>query len=237
MTIAAIMQPTYLPWPGYFDLIQRADVFIFLDDVQFARRSWQQRNRIALDDELVWLTVPVQKKGRVGERINEVKVDDCRDWRRRHLATLTQAYSGSPGFDAVHGLIERALDPSHTALSTINQTFILGVLELLGIQRTIHCSSEWAVSGTRSKRLLNLLERVGATAYLSPGGSKAYIEEDGVFAAAGFPVRYQYYRAPVYRAFTPLDKGESPSFIDALMTLGPERGKDILGEGVAAEDQ
>lgn len=66
MTIAAIMQPHYLPWPGYFDLIQRADVFIFLDDVEFSKQSWQQRNRIALNDELVWLTAPVQKKGGAG---------------------------------------------------------------------------------------------------------------------------------------------------------------------------
>mgnify|MGYP006286900777 CR=1 FL=1 len=233
MTIAAIMQPTYLPWPGYFDLIQRADIFIFLDDVEFARRSWQQRNRIALNDELVWLTVPVQKKGRRGERIDEVEVDNSRDWRRRHLATLERAYSGSPGFGPVYGLIERALDPANTALSTINQTFILGVLELLGIERTIHCSSEWAVSGTRSERLLNLCERAGATAYLSPRGSRDYIEEDGTFAAARFPVSYQQYQTPVYRAFPPLEQGDSPSFVDALMTLGPERARGILGEGGA----
>lgn len=227
------MQPTYLPWPGYFDLIQRADVFIFLDDVQFSRQSWQQRNRIALNDELHWLTVPIEKRGRLCQRINEVKVNNGRDWRRRHLATLTQAYSDAPGFDAVYNLVERALDPSHTALSIINQTFISAVLELLGIERTIHCSSEFAISGTRSKRLLKLLERVGATTYLSPVASKAYIEEDGVLSAAGFPVRYHYYEVPTYRVFPPLCKGESPSFIDALMTLGPERGKGILGVGAA----
>lgn len=229
MTIAAIMQPTYLPWPGYFELVQRADVFIFLDDVEFSRQSWQQRNRIALDDELIWLTVPIQKKGLRGKRINEVEVDDSRDWRRRHLATLKQTYSGLPGSAVTLGLIEHALDPAHTALSTINQTFILGVLELLGIERIIHRSSELAVPGTRSGRLLNLCESVGATAYLSPRGSRAYIEEDGVFAAEGFPISYQDYQTPVYRSFPPLQQGHSPSFVDALMTLGPEGAMGILG--------
>lgn len=228
MTIAAIMQPHYLPWPGYFDLIQRADVFIFLDDVEFSKQSWQQRNRIALNDELVWLTAPVQKKGGSRKRICEVELDDSRDWRHRHLKTLEQAYSRSPGYEVVYGLVERALDPAHTALSDINQTFILGVMELLGIERTIYCSSEWEVPGTRSERLLNLCELAGATAYLSPRGSRVYIEEDGIFAAAGFPVFYQYYQTPTYRAFPPLEEGESPSFVDALMTLGPERAGLIL---------
>jgi hypothetical protein len=224
------MQPHYLPWPGYFDLIQRADIFIFHDDIKFNKQSWQQRNRIALSEELVWLSVPVQKGRGTGSLINQLKVDDSQNWRHRHLAKLQHAYSASPGFDVVYRLIERALDPANTALSTINQAFILGVLDLLGIKRTIHCSSEWGLPGSRSERLLNLCDRVGATSYLSPRGSRAYIEEDGVFAAAGFPVFYQQYKTPVYRVFPPLKEGESPSFVDALMTLGPERAAKILGE-------
>ena len=88
MTTVAIMQPTYLPWLGYFDLIDRASIFVFLDDVQFERRSWQQRNRIISKDEYLTISVPVQKKGKRGQLIKDVK---------SHYGNDVELYFGNGG--------------------------------------------------------------------------------------------------------------------------------------------
>ena len=73
--LVSIMQPTWLSWIGYFDLIDQSDLFVLLDDAQFSKHTWQQRNRIKINDSLAWLTVPVYTKGRSGQKINEVEID------------------------------------------------------------------------------------------------------------------------------------------------------------------
>ena len=86
------MQPTYLPWIGYFDLIDRVDCFVFLDSVQFDRRSWQQRNRVLTTQGPRWVTVPVKSKGRRDQRICDVEIDQSSEFGRKHLETLRHAY-------------------------------------------------------------------------------------------------------------------------------------------------
>jgi len=98
MTRIAIMQPTYIPWVGYFSLINKVDVFIFLDSVQFAKRSWQQRNKIKTANESIWLTVPVLSKGKQSQFINEVEIDLTRDFSEKHIASLESNYHKAPYF-------------------------------------------------------------------------------------------------------------------------------------------
>ena len=97
----AIMQPTYLPWAGYFNLISHADTFVILDDVQFAARSWQQRNRVVLNGEPHMLTVPVLAKGRPGMLIREAHTDETQKWRPKHIATIHRAYDRHPHGNSV----------------------------------------------------------------------------------------------------------------------------------------
>ena len=103
MTSAAIMQPTYLPWCGYMALIESVDEFVLLDTVQFAKRSWQQRNQIKTRNGPLWLTVPVVSKGLRNQKICDVKIDTERDFPQRHIRTIELNLSKTPFQELLKG--------------------------------------------------------------------------------------------------------------------------------------
>lgn len=219
MRTAAIMQPTYLPYLGYFHLIAEAHVFVFLDDVQFARRSWQQRNRILGAEGELMLSVPVRKTGR-DAAIRHIALSDEEPWRERHLASIRHAYARRPHFAEGMGFIESHLARPHTHLADLNCEMIEDAAARLRL--TAHFMRASALPGRpgeRSHHLLALCRAAGAAAYLSPTGSQGYMEADGVFDAAGFPVRFQKFVEVAYpqgrETFTPY-----MAFLDAVMNLG-----------------
>lgn len=215
---AAIMQPTYLPYLGYFGLMARADVFVLLDDVQFARRSWQSRNRILGAAGEVMLTVPVKKAPRETP-ICAIEIADAEPWREKHLASLRHAYARRPHFAEGMEFMAAQLEAPPTRLADFTCGLIMAAADRLGLRRELVRASALGVDGKRSDRLLALCQAVGASDYLSPTGSADYMEEDGVFRAADFPVRFQPFTP------TPYDQGREPftpymGFIDAVMNLG-----------------
>jgi WbqC-like protein family len=111
VTTLVVLQPGYLPWLGYFDLLQKADVFVHYDDVQFDKHGWRNRNRVKGPKGAIWLTVPVFHSGRTGQSILDVEIDDRPDWRRKHLSTVAQSYARAPFIDTVlprlRNIIER----------------------------------------------------------------------------------------------------------------------------------
>lgn len=226
-TTAAIMQPTYLPYLGYFQLMAASDVFVFLDDVQFARRSWQSRNRILTAQGELMLTVPVKKHDR-DTPIHAIRIDDGQPWRDKHLAAIRHAYGKRPffaeGFSFVSEQLAREPDG---ALADFTCGMAQAAAERIGIQTRFVRASSLAAPGARSEHLLAICRAVGATAYVSPTGSADYMEEDGVFAAAGFPARFQAFRLAEYPQgrpeFTPY-----MGFVDALMNVGWDGLKTLV---------
>jgi len=214
---AAIMQPTYLPYLGYFHLIATADVFVFLDDVQFARRSWQSRNRILGPGGEVTLTVPVQKHDR-DTPIGAIEISEAEPWRDKHLGSIRHAYAKRPFFAEGMAFLESALATAGK-LADLNRAIVEGASRKLGLTTEFVNASDLACPGHRSEHLLAICQAVGATDYLSPMGSHDYMEDDGVFAAAGFPVAFQGF------VEIPYPQGREPftpymAFVDALMNLG-----------------
>lgn len=188
--IVAIMQPTYLPWSGYFNLIKESSVFVFLDDVQFERRSWQHRNRVIVNGLEHLLSVPVLKSGQT-TTIAESMVDDSSHWRVKHLSTLTRSYNKHPhGKEAIE-CFENSVMKASGLLCELNTQFIKAVIARLGLDAEIHFSSSIKTSGAKSARLIEIVEHFGGDLYLSPRGSQTYIEEEGLFDQAGIPVKYQ----------------------------------------------
>jgi hypothetical protein len=215
---AVISQPTWLPYLGYLELVAAADVFVFLDDVQFARRSWQSRNRILTRDGELMLTVPVKKHDRES-LITDILIDDAQPWREKHLASLRHAYAGRPGFAEGMAFMEAQLARPTQRLADLTSGLIEAAAAELGFATEFVKASDLACPGARSEHLLALCRAVGATAYLSTGGSADYMAQDGVFEAAGFPVRFRSHQP------TPYPQGGGPftpymSFLDALMNLG-----------------
>jgi hypothetical protein len=215
----AIVQSSYIPWKGYFDLIHRADEFVLYDDVQFTRRDWRNRNRIKTPAGTVWLTIPVQTKGRYHDRIDEIETDGD-DWRRRHWQTLAQAYAHAPHFDEYAAAVEALyLGSDERRLSAVNRAFIEAICRILGIATTLRWSTEYAAHGSKSERLLSLCEQAGATAYLSGPSAQAYLDES-LFRERGIEVGYiDYSDYPPYpQVHPPFD--HHVSVLDLLFHTG-----------------
>lgn len=222
---AAIMQPTYLPYLGYFHLIAASDVFVFLDDVQFARRSWQSRNRILGPGGEVMLTVPVQKHDR-DTSIAQIEISDGEPWRDKHLASIRHAYGKRPFFAEGFAFLEETIVPSGR-LAGLNRGIVEGAARRLGLATEFVNATDLACPGHRSDHLLAICRAVGATDYLSPMGSHDYMDDDGVFAAVAFPVRFQGFVEVAY------PQGREPfvpymAFVDALMNLGWSGLRDLI---------
>lgn len=214
------MQPTYLPWLGYFDLIDQSDTFVFLDTVQFARRSWQQRNRIKSSSGALWLTVPVRSKGMRDQPIAQVEIDSSAGFQQKHLRTIQHEYSKAPFFADYFPAIKEVLQEPHGLLSELNASLIQRLCELLGLDATMVRASSLEVEGRLVELLVNVCEAVGANRYLSAAGSREYIEKDNLFAKRSMDVVYHEYTHPMYRQL----HGEFIpylSVLDLLMNEGP----------------
>jgi hypothetical protein len=217
----AILQPSYLPWRGYFDQIRRSDVFVFYDDVQFDRHGWRNRNRVKTANGSVWLTVPVRKKGSVeqGIPINEIEIDDSNRWHRKHLATLRQAYAQAPYLDRYMPVLERHLLDPPAKLVDLTLGLTIDLARVLDLDATFMRSSEIGVSGDRTERLVGILESIGATHYLSGPSARSYLDEDQL-DRAGIELEYMDYTYPEYpQLHPPFDP--QVSIVDLLFTLGP----------------
>jgi WbqC-like protein family len=218
--IVSIMQPTYLPWIGYFDLIDQSDAFVFLDTVAFSRQSWQQRNRIATPQGPLWLTVPVQRHP--DQPIAEVTIDNGRPWRRKHWASLEMNYRRAPFWPEYSPALEHIYDREWTSLAQLNSELIRALADLAGVAANfVPASALGELGGGRDGRLVEICRHLGGDAYLSPMGALAYLETDTGFAAAGIDLTFQNYHHPVYRQPGTGFQAHL-SFLDALMNLGPE---------------
>ena len=226
MTRVAIMQPTYLPWSGYFGLMQSVDIFVLLDSVQFARRSWQQRNQIKTANGVQWLSVPVQSKGKRDQLIREVELDKSTVFADKHRRSIELSYAKSPYFRQYADNLLPLLDNSSPLLADMTISLILQLKAQLGIQTCVLRASELDGSGAKADLLASLCKQIGATAYVSPPGSKGYLDESGAFERIGVSVQYYEFKHPEY----PQPFGEFVPFmsiIDMLFNCG-ERSSALI---------
>ena len=218
MTTLVILQPSYLPWIGYFDQIRRADVFIYYDDVQFDKHGWRNRNRIKGPRGPVWLTVPVRHQNLTQRAILDVEIDNRQPWARKHVASLTQYYAQAPHTAGlVPELADLLLQPWQR-LVDLNIATIAMICRWLDLKRPIYRSSELGVGGDRNQRLVEICRRFSADTYLSGNAAKAYLDLD-LFAMYGIAVKWQDFEHPVY----PQQHGEfAPylSMVDMIFNAG-----------------
>ncbi len=225
-----IMQPTYLPWLGYFDLIDQSDVFVFLDTVQFSKRSWQQRNRILIGEELGWLTVPVLGSGRLNQLIRDVEIVRSPEFPKRHLALLEQHYRHAPHFERYFGPLREILADCPPQLSVLNLRLITWLAAAFGLKPRFRVASSLEATGERAERLRNICRELGAQHYLSPLGSAAYLlEEHGAFSTDGIRLSFQRYEHPAYRQAAPRFQPYA-SAVDLLFNEG-DRSLEVIRQG------
>ena len=178
----AIMQPTYMPWIGYFALMDSVDNFVILDSVQFSRRSWQQRNKIKTHSGPIWLTIPVINKGKRDQLIREVKIDYSRKFPKNHIDILIQSYQKSPFFSEYADDIIKVIEHNKPSLSSLTIDLILHIRGLLNINTPITYSSEMSLRGVKDEMLAYICNELEANEYISPIGAKKYLDNSNFFS-------------------------------------------------------
>jgi hypothetical protein len=218
--IVSIMQPTFLPWLGYFHLMVKSDLFILLDDVQFEKRSWQQRNKFIISQKASFLTIPVNSKNKFNQKINEVLIDNTQTWKEKHLKTFQHNYGKHKFFKEIFELITNAYNKDFKTLLELNSFLILSIKEYLSIKTKIVLSSQFSISTRKENRLLDLLQINRAKKYLSPIGSKEYLGEGNILKKKNIELEYINYQCRPYMQKSNKKFIDHLSIIDALFNLG-----------------
>lgn len=216
-----ILQPSYLPWLGYFDQMAKCDRFVVYDDVQFDKNGWRNRNRIKTPQGPQWLTVPVLIRGRDFPDNREVEINNTTGWQAKQLKSIIQNYGRAPFFDHYAGELEKVLTRPWRFLIDLNLEFLYLLIRQLGLTTSLVLSSELNIPKSgKTERLLAICRQLGADSFLEGDKGKNYIDETG-FRNAGIQLDYQSYQHPVYQQmygqFIPY-----MSVIDLLFNHGTE---------------
>ena len=217
----AILQSNYIPWKGYFDIINLVDEFILYDDMQYTRRDWRNRNKIKTPRGLQWLTIPVVNRGKFYQKIKDTEILDSA-WCHDHWKALTLNYGKAPYFkmyeDRIEGLYQACEKETH--LSRVNYLFLTEICKILDIPTRITWSSDYELVDGKTERLVGLCRSAGGTEYLSGPAAKDYIVDE-LFEEAGIRLTYMDYSGyPEYpQLFGPFEHGVT--ILDLIFNEGP----------------
>jgi hypothetical protein len=226
----AIVQSSYIPWKGYFDLIHAVDEFILFDDVQYTRRDWRNRNVIKTKDGPTWLTVPVKASGNYLAPIKAIEIDDPR-WREKHWRTIASSYARAAAFKQYEARFEALyLGSSETRLSLVNRSLIDAVCDALGIATRITWSMDYEVIEGKTERIVSLCRQAGGDFYLSGPSARGYLDP-AQFEAAGIELAFfDYSGYPEYPQLFPPFQHEV-SVLDLLFNEGAAATSRMLTFG------
>jgi hypothetical protein len=219
-----ILQPSYIPWRGVFDQIQRADLFVFYDDVQYDKRGWRNRNQIKAPHGKQWLTIPVHSRGSQIQNIpiHQIRIAWDDSWNEKHLKAIRQSYAKAPHFDRYLPLLEAFYGRQDEFLADFTIDFSIALARALGNAHTrfMRSSQLAGITGQKTDRLIQILEAVGATHYISGPTARDYIENEK-FDKAGITLEYMQYDYPEYpQLYPPFDP--YVSVLDLLFMTGCE---------------
>jgi len=219
----AVLQPSYLPWLGFFEQMMSVDSFVFYDDVQYTKNDWRNRNRVKTKEGFLWLTIPV--KSSTSLQIREVRIDGSKHWQEKHRKTIAQLYSKSPYFEEVSALFEPFWTNRYEFLLDALRDSIVLIAEYLHIETKILFSSELQITGDKNEKLVNMCKILGASHYYSGLAAQNYLDIE-LFNKNGIEVAFQYYKHPTY----PQIHGDfisHLSIIDLLFNCG-KKSREIL---------
>lgn len=230
----AIHQPEYLGYLGFYNKMMNSDAWIFLDNVQLAKRDFMRRNRILGPNGPIMLSVPVMTKGRYYQLIQDVEIDNTQDWRKSHWMTIQQSYRRAPYFKQYAPEIAPIFEQVWDKLADLNIALITTIARLLQIDRPMHRASELGVSGKSSQLLADLTRAVGGDIYLSGPMGRDYLEE-AIFQERNLGVEFNDFAHPTY----PQTAGDNfepyMAAIDLLFAVGPD-APAVIAQGTAVRN-
>jgi hypothetical protein len=213
-----ILQPGYLPWLGFFEQMYRSDIFVFYDDVQYDKNGWRNRNRIKTADGISWLTVPVHASTSL--KVLDIKIDNSKDWQRKHIKALKINYSKASYFNKYWPIFEKILTQKWDKLLDLNIAMIYQINKILDLERKIEFASKLNIGGDRITRLINTCKYFNADTFYEGAAGKDYIDEK-IFNEAGIKVEFQDYKHPVYHQLHG-DFISYLSIVDLIFNEGPK---------------
>lgn len=226
-----VLQPSYLPWIGYFEQMIRADQFVFLDDIQFTRRDWRNRNKIRTSGGWAWLTVPVEQKNRYTQLLKEARVDNSINWKKKHREAIRLNYSRAPFFETYYPYFESVYSKQWEFLIDLCYETTAYLMEALNITTPTSKSSDLSVQGRKADLILNICRKMGATHYLTGSLAHDYLSKED-FSREKIELEYQKYNHPEYPQRYP---GFVPylSLVDILFNVG-DKSRDMLTHSITA---
>ncbi|MBI5676804.1 MAG: WbqC family protein [Nitrospirae bacterium] len=232
----SILQPGYLPWLGFFDLMSKSDIFVILDDVQFTKNDWRNRNRIKTDNGIQWLTIPVIHE--FGQIIKDTAIDNNSLWQKKHLRALKTWYGKSRFFKNYIEEMEKIYSKNFKYLIDVDMDFILKAKEFLSLETNIVLSSEIPSAGKRDEKVLSICKHLNATHYLTGDAAKAYLREP-IFNAERISVEWHNYHPPYYNQLWLKKQGfiSHLSIIDLLFNCGTDSHAVITGKKVIPQPE
>ncbi len=231
----AILQSNYIPWKGYFDLVNRVDEFILYDTVQFTKNDWRNRNKIKTAKGPAWLTIPVRHN--FGQLVQETQISDPR-WAQTHWKTLVQIYAKAPCFAQFKPVFEQlyASVAEEKYLSAVNHRFLSEICGILGITTRITWSRDYQMVEGQTERLVDLCKQTGASEYLSGPAAKDYIQES-LFTYSGIKLTYiDYSGYPEYNQLNPPFE-HGVSILDLIFNVGHDAPKYMKSFGCRSADK
>jgi hypothetical protein len=222
--IIAGHQPEYLPYPGFFYKMMVSDKFVIVDNIQYEKKNWQNRNRIRTPDGWSWLNVPVITHGRREQLIKDVEINNETPWRQKTWQSIETSYRNAPYFEKFGPAFKKIFDQEWNKLIDLNIAIIKTIMNILQINKNIELTSSKKVSGQKTELLINICKEYGANTYLSGSGAE-YVDEQ-LFEKTGFKHKVLKFNSPVYKQqFTEFE--ENLSILDMIFNLG-ENAKEII---------
>jgi hypothetical protein len=218
--ILGISQPTFLPWAGYFGLLNIVDEFVFLDNIQFSKRSWQQRNKIKINNQFFFLTVPVISKNKYHQKINEVLIDKKSNFIENHKKNIEFNYKKARYFDNYVNQIFKIYDIKHDRLVDLNIDFIKTICALLNIKFLSTRSNDLQLKSSKEKLIIDICKLKRCSTYVSTFGSNDYLNNGDEFVKNFISLKYYKFKNTEYRQLGDIYI-ENLSIIDLLFNLGP----------------
>ena len=221
----AILQSNHIPWKGYFHIIQKVDHFVFLDTAQYTTRDWRNRNQIKTPEGLQWLTVP--SNGTQSMKINEVKIDNSTDWRKKHLKTLDKNYKKSIYFKQYFPIFQSMLSKKNWEyLSNMNQFLIKEISRKLGINTIFSDSRELKLVEGKNEKIVSIIQQLNGDHYITGPAARSYIDPE-IFKRNNIKLEFMdYSNYPIYNQ--PWGKfTHYVSVLDLLFCEGPNSSEFI----------
>lgn len=217
----AILQSDYIPWKGYFDIINSVDEFIIYDEAQYTRRDWRNRNLIKTRNGLRWLTIPIKSKGRFSQKICETEIHG-KSWAEQHYKTICHNYGAALHFGEYVGIFREVYQAGtkKQLLSEVNRQFIEVINNILGIKTKISYSSDYIYSGNRGEKILSICQQARAAEYITGPAARSYIDTRK-FEESGIGIHWMDYSGySEYRQLYP-PFIHNVSIIDLVFNEGP----------------